>query len=214
MPRKSVALIMAIFLMLPAALMAWALTPAAAAENASIRVGVYQNKPKIFLEKRGKPAGLWIDLLERIGADQKWKFTYVSGNWSECLERLKQGEIDIMPDVAYSEEREHLFDFNQQAVLSNWAQLYARPFLSVESILDLTDRRIAVMKGGISFERFKLFNIPAQYILCDDYRQVFQAVDAKHADAGNSSGPTPICGNWKTCATAWSIWSFTTCARP
>ncbi|MDW8226739.1 MAG: hypothetical protein RMJ60_02965 [Anaerolineales bacterium] len=36
-----------------------------AAAGRIVRVGVYQNEPKIFIDEDGRPAGLFIELLEK-----------------------------------------------------------------------------------------------------------------------------------------------------
>ena len=149
-----------------------------------IRVGVYQNEPKVFLDAHGKPSGFWIDLLEHIATEEHWQLAYVPCTWQQCLENLEKGELDLMVDVAYSESRAKKFDFNQEGGLSNWAQIYTRPFLSIDNIEELADKKIAVMKGDISFECFKLFGFPAEYILCDDFQSVFESIHTKRADAG------------------------------
>ncbi|MBN2239602.1 MAG: transporter substrate-binding domain-containing protein, partial [Dehalococcoidales bacterium] len=71
----------------------------------AIRVGIYDNKPKIFVTDDGKASGFWPDIIEYIGSKENWNIEYVYGTWEECMSRLETGEIDVMPDVAYSEER-------------------------------------------------------------------------------------------------------------
>jgi hypothetical protein len=44
----------------------------------------------------------------------------------KCLDRLSIGEIDIMVDVAYSYEREMLYDFNFQSLFTNWGMIYVK----------------------------------------------------------------------------------------
>ncbi|MBN1364484.1 MAG: transporter substrate-binding domain-containing protein [Syntrophaceae bacterium] len=62
--------------------------PFAQADNLTVRVGVYENAPKIFTSKSGKPAGIFIDIIEHIAKVEDWKLRYVSGSWAEGLERL------------------------------------------------------------------------------------------------------------------------------
>ncbi|NCP02596.1 MAG: transporter substrate-binding domain-containing protein, partial [Deltaproteobacteria bacterium] len=48
----------------------------------------------------GRPAGIFVDLLEEIAARQGWQINYVDGSWAQGLDRLRRGELDLMPDVA------------------------------------------------------------------------------------------------------------------
>jgi len=150
----------------------------------AIKVGVYQNEPKIYLDNQGEPAGLWIDLLEYIAAREGWRLAYVAGTWQQCLERLERGEIDILPDVGYSDQRAQIFRFNEETVLSNWAQMYTHESLELDDIRDLAGKRLAFLKGDIAHERFKLFNLPYTPVLCNDYKGVFEALKHEAADAG------------------------------
>ncbi len=34
-----------------------------------------------------------------------WKFEYVKCDWSNCFDKLENGEIDIMGDISYTDER-------------------------------------------------------------------------------------------------------------
>ena len=57
-----------------------------------IRVGTYENPPKVFTSGSGQVIGLFPDLLEYIANEEGWTLTYVPGTWAECLARLEEGE--------------------------------------------------------------------------------------------------------------------------
>ena len=99
--------------------------PSAWADDRVVRVGVYENAPKVFTSESGKPSGIFIDIIEYIAKEEDWDLEYVSGTWAEGLDRLARGEIDLMPDVAFTAEREKKFSFHKIQVLSSWFQAYA-----------------------------------------------------------------------------------------
>jgi len=70
-----------------------------------VRVGIYENQPKIFTDSDGEPAGFWPDIINYIASQEGWSVEYRHGTWTECLQMLEDNRIDIMPDVAYTEER-------------------------------------------------------------------------------------------------------------
>ena len=74
----------------------------AAAAETTLRVGIYQNSPKVGWSESGKPEGLYVDLIAAIAAEEDWQLDYVPGTWSEGLDRLATAEIDLMPDVAFT----------------------------------------------------------------------------------------------------------------
>ena len=81
-------------------------------ELKSIRVGVYNNYPKIFINNRHKPAGIFIDIVSYIAKQEDWKVEYVYGDWQDLTAMLKENKIDVLPDVAYSVERDSIFTLN------------------------------------------------------------------------------------------------------
>ena len=158
------------------------------AEVRTVTVGVYENAPKIFTSESGKPAGIFIDIIEAIAKSEGWQLRYVSGTWSEGLDRLAKGEIDLMPDVAYTADREKLYSFHKIPVLSVWSQLYARRGSGIQSILDLNGKRIAALEQTIQLETFNRlansFGLKITLIPVPDYKTEFEMVASGKADAG------------------------------
>ncbi|TAF50210.1 MAG: diguanylate cyclase, partial [Oscillatoriales cyanobacterium] len=52
--------------------------------QADLRVGVYANRPKIFLDDAGQPRGFWIDLLDEIATREGWTLDYIPCKWEDC----------------------------------------------------------------------------------------------------------------------------------
>lgn len=160
----------------------------------TLKVGLYQNEPKIFTDQSGNPSGFWVDILDEIAGQQGWVLQYVPGTWDDGLSRLKAGELDIMPDVAYNDEREKLFDFNAESVYTSWSGVYAKAGTTVESLIDLNGKRIAVMQQSINYiggsgikNLVEAFDIHCVFIEKVSYGEVFEAVDSGEADAGVTS---------------------------
>ena len=170
----------------------WGLSGWAAAADsgggATVTVGIYQNAPKVFSAGNGRPAGIFIDIIEDIAGREGWKILYLPGTWAECLERLKKGEIDLMPDVARTPEREKIYAFHAIPVLSSWSQVYARKGSGIQSILDLNGRRVLVLDGSVQEATFaKLvgsFGLQIDLTSVPDYQSMFAAVAGGEADAG------------------------------
>jgi signal transduction histidine kinase len=174
----------AVLLLVLAAVLVFA---TARAEERIVRVGVYENAPKVFTSETGRPAGIFIDIIESIAADEGWKLKYVSGTWAEGLERLAAGEIDLMPDVAYTAERDRLFSFHKIQVLSSWFQAYARRGSGLQSLLDLNGKRIAILEQSVQQEAFirfsRGFGLRFSLLPVSDYQTMFEMVARGDADA-------------------------------
>ena len=156
-----------------------------AAENISVTVGLYENSPKIFTQN-GRPAGIFVDIIEHIASQEGWQLRYVSGSWAECLDRLAKGEIDIMPDVAFSAERSRIFAFPKVPALSSWFQVYAPKGHSIHTLLDLNGKRILILDRSIQHEAFSRlsqgFGLNCTLVPVPDYDTMFAQVKEGLAD--------------------------------
>lgn len=152
-----------------------------------IKVGIYENMPKVFTDGTGKPAGIFVDLIEDIAASEGWKIEYVHGTWGEGLDRLSRGEIDLMPDVAFTSERGKRFAFHSEPVLSDWFQVYALKGSGILSLLDLDGKNVSVLEQSIQQDAFaKLiegFDIDVAIIPFPDYARAFSSVKDGLVDA-------------------------------
>jgi len=160
-------------------------------DSITVRVGIYENYPKIFTDEKGNASGFWPDIIEYIASEEGWRIEYVPGTWAECLTRLENNEIDMMPDVAYDEARNRLYNFSKEAVYVSWSRVYTGKGSDIESILDLEGKNIAVLRGSINVEGpdgikelVKSFNISCIFTEVDSYIKVFELVDSGEADAG------------------------------
>lgn len=65
---------------------------------------------------------------------------YIKGEWEENLRRLETGELDLLVDVTYSEERARRFDFNKIAVIESWLQAFTYRHKMIEKVRDLNGK--------------------------------------------------------------------------
>jgi ABC-type amino acid transport substrate-binding protein len=105
------------------------------ASHKTVKVGIYQNKPKVFINSAGEPEGFFIDILNYIASKEGWQLDYEAATWEENLEKLEKAEIDLLLDIAKSEERAESFDFNKEIIFSNWAIVYVQEDSKIQSIL-------------------------------------------------------------------------------
>lgn len=163
--------------------------PASAADG-MIRVGTYDNPPKVFRDSLGNVDGFYVRLVKAILSMSARDCVFIHGTWMEGLERLESGQIDLLVDVAYSDERAQVFRFNEETVFVNWGVVYVRQDRRVESFLDLDGLTLAGMRGGIHSEGAggivslaKRFGITIHYLPLEDYTAAFRAVAERKADA-------------------------------
>jgi signal transduction histidine kinase len=152
-----------------------------------VTVGVYENAPKIFTAESGQPAGIFIDIIEDIAKREGWTLRYVTGTWTQNLDRLSKGEIDLMPDVAYTAEREKKYAFHKVPVISSWDKVYGRKGSGIQSLLDLNRKRVVVLEKSVQHEAFvnlvNSFGLNTTIILAPDFKKAFEIAARGEADA-------------------------------
>ena len=83
------------------------LFPAAAKTKKSrkvVRVG-WHEEPYFITDQSGRWSGYTYDYQQKLVAYTGWDYEYVKGSWSELMQMLEDGEIDMLGNVSYSEER-------------------------------------------------------------------------------------------------------------
>ncbi len=162
-----------------------AIAPQAAARQ--VRVGVYANPPKIMLGDNGQPSGMLGDLLVAIAERERWKLQAVVCEWQDCLDSLQAGGIDLMPDVAFTDQRGQIFDFHNTAALLSWSQLYKARGEPISSMLDLNGKRVAVVTGSVQETALKSmlqsFGVQAELVPVESFVAGFEMTAARLADA-------------------------------
>ncbi|HJX58410.1 MAG TPA: response regulator, partial [Thiobacillus sp.] len=156
-------------------------------ERRVVLVGLYENAPKVYTDTKGRPAGLFVELLDAMARAENWRLRYVPCEWTRCLEQLEQGQLDLMPDVAFSTERARRFDFHKVSVANSWAQVYTQPDLNVQTLEDLAGMRVAILQGGIQQPFLTQLmtdrNISFRPVPVNTLDQGYQAVRDGQADA-------------------------------
>ncbi|HPH98105.1 MAG TPA: GAF domain-containing protein [Anaerolineaceae bacterium] len=169
-----------LFLAVPAA-------QALAAAGRTVRVGVYQNKPKIFTDENGQAAGFFVDLLAEIGKLEGWSLVYIPCEWEACLEALQAGQIDLMPDVAYSRARDEKYDFHRTPAAESYSLLYANPKAEITRLDQLDGKRVAVLNGSIQQSELEeiMYNLGYQveFVPASSLAEAFSLTASGTADA-------------------------------
>lgn len=162
--------------------------PKAFGENATLRVAVFPLQPLNFIDAEGRASGLYPDLIRTIAQKHDWKIIFVPGNWAEAMQKVKNGEIDLLTTVAYSSERAKKLEFSREAVIDIWGQVFIPPASPISNFLDLAGKKVGVMHKDINAANFisteKQFGITSKIIEFPTHDKVFEAVSSGHVDAG------------------------------
>lgn len=154
----------------------------------TLRVGTYEDKPFVFMDENKKPQGFAIDVLEDIARQEGFEVIYTHGSFSECIDNIKSGKIDMLVDVSQTPEREEFMNFTKESLMENWGIVITKPLDEISTIFALSEKRIAVLKDDIYGENFiqqlSMFKVSAHVIKADSYEQIIGMIEDGSADAG------------------------------
>ena len=145
--RKSVCAMLCLLLLLSVVL-----PVKAAAETAPVkvvRVGSFEDTFN-YCNEKGARKGYGYELLQTLSGYTGWQFEYVTCDWSDCFEKLKNGEIDIMGDISYTEDRAEEMLFSDEPMGEEKYYLYAdlsRADISASDFKILDGKKIGVVMG-------------------------------------------------------------------
>ena len=115
----------------------------------TIRIGSFEDTFD-YVDQNGVRRGYGYELLQALAGYTGWKFEYVKCDWSNCFDKLENGEIDIMGDVSYTDERAEKMLFSEEPMGEEKYILYADLSNMDIEILDfefLDGKRVGVLLG-------------------------------------------------------------------
>ena len=145
--RKSVCALLSLLLLLSAVL-----PVKAAAETAPVkvvRVGSFEDTFN-YCNEKGARKGYGYELLQTLSGYTGWQFEYVTCDWSDCFEKLKNDEIDIMGGISYTEDRAEEMLFSDEPMGEEKYYLYvdlSRADISASNFKTLNGKKVGVLMG-------------------------------------------------------------------
>lgn len=144
---KSICAMLCLLLLLPAALPVKAAAETAPAKV--VRVGSFEDTFN-YVNEKGIRKGYGYELLQTLSGYTGWQFEYVTCDWSDCFEKLKNGEIDIMGDISYTPDRAEEMLFSDEPMGEEKYYLYAdlsREDITASDFKTLNGKKIGVLMG-------------------------------------------------------------------
>ena len=145
--RKSVCAMLSLLLLLSVVLPVKAAAETAPAKV--VRVGSFEDTFN-YVNEKGERKGYGYELLETLSGYTGWQFEYVTCDWSNCFEKLENGEIDLMGDISYTEDRAGEMLFSDEPMGEEKYYLYAdlsRADISTSNFKTLNGKKIGVLMG-------------------------------------------------------------------
>ena len=114
-----------------------------------VRVGSFEDTFN-YVNEKGIRKGYGYELLETLSGYTGWQFEYVTCDWSDCFEKLKNGEIDIIGGISYTPDRAEEMLFSDEPMGEEKYYLYAdlsREDITASDFKTLNGQKIGVLMG-------------------------------------------------------------------
>ncbi|MBR1662628.1 MAG: transporter substrate-binding domain-containing protein [Acidaminococcaceae bacterium] len=139
-------------------------------ENKVVRVG-WHEAPYFITDKYRRRSGYSYEYQCKVAAFTGWHYEYVTGTWSQLLQKLKDGEIDLMSNISFMEERANDMMFASLPMGTEAYYIFVTPNnkeITLENYKSLNGKRIGVTKNSFQKELLRkwmqLHNVKAELI--------------------------------------------------
>lgn len=122
-----------------------------------VRIGWYDSTFN-SMDDLGRRSGYAYEYAQRIAVYAGWKYEYVEGSWSELMDMLIEGKIDLMTDVSYTKERNEKMLYSSLPMGSEGYYLFAtlnNNTVSADDYSTFNGKKVGVNRGSIQIELFK-----------------------------------------------------------
>lgn len=174
---------------------------AAGAASKVVRVGWYEDAYNIT-GKNGERSGYAYEYEQSVAAYTGWTYEYVKAGWSDLLQMMKNGEIDLMAGVSYTEDRAQDMLFSELPMGQEIYYLYAdlaHTDISASDLRTLNGKRIALLKTSVQAAQFYQWEedhgLHLQYVWSNSFEQGKQQAQDREIDCVISTETLP---GWNT----------------
>lgn len=130
---------------------------ALAQKSGIIRVGWYES-PFNSTDPLGRRSGYAYDYQQKIAAYSGWTYEYVEGSWSDLLQMLSDGKIDLMSDVSFTDERAQSMLFSSLPMGAEEYYLFVSPGndeISSEDYSTFNGKKIGANRSSVQISLFR-----------------------------------------------------------
>jgi PAS domain S-box-containing protein len=131
----------------------------------------------------GTAGGFSVELLDAAAHAAGLDVTFKVGQWSEIKEELARGELDVLPLVSYSKERDKIYDFTAPYLRMNGTVFVRKGSNHISTLSDLKGKDVLVMQGDTAHEYVIRENLTDSIITTPTFEEAFSLLAAGKHDA-------------------------------
>ncbi|MFW2177246.1 MULTISPECIES: substrate-binding periplasmic protein [unclassified Moraxella] len=121
--------------------------------SSTLKVAITGNTPPFaFMDEKGKPQGIDIDIIKQIGELEGFDVTFQTQSWNGMFQQVETGKSDLaVSGISYSDERNQKYALSQSYFYNPTSAVYT-PKNNIQSVNDLVGLKIAAVDGGKSLK--------------------------------------------------------------
>jgi diguanylate cyclase (GGDEF)-like protein len=123
----------------------------------TVRVGWYES-PFNTTDQFGRLSGYAYDYQQKIAAYCGWNYEYVEGSWPDLMQMLIDGEIDLMSDVSYTDERAEIMLFSALPMGAEEYYIFISPDneeINKDDLSTFNGKKVGINKGSVQVGFFR-----------------------------------------------------------
>ena len=150
-------------------------------------VVLYDNPPLITLEEGREPAGIIPELMRSLELGRSdLEFRFREETFPEALKLLRSGEVDILPGIASSYERQQVMKFSKTSIMRNRAVIFRRENIPVLEMEDLDGKIVALLRDDVHAAAFRnlaeIYGVYCEVVEVDEYQSAVRLLREGEVD--------------------------------
>lgn len=163
---------------------------AAGTETRTVKVGYYEDGDYMSKNQQGEYVGFNIEFLQELAKQTDLQFEFVdAASWPGAYKMLIEGEIDLLPAVYRTEEREQVMQFVTLPMCNIYTTLNVRmddTRYDYEDFAAFEGMTVGIIRGGVDGENFKTFcrehDVALKTVEYDETEELLTALEENAVD--------------------------------
>ena len=139
-----------------------------------VKIGVYEYEPYIYIEENGEIRGYYYDFLNLLLKKYNFKYEYIVCNISDGLEKLENGDIDIMLGLPISIVENKDIIFNNKSISQEQFGIFSTKNISMSDLKSNNELTLGLVEADYNAEWilkfFEVSNINIKIVYDKNYK--------------------------------------------
>jgi PAS domain S-box-containing protein len=131
----------------------------------------------------GTADGFSVDLLKAVAEKAGFVVNFKTAPWATIKRELAEGELDVLPLVSYSQERDEYFDFTIPYLQMHGSIFVRKGTTDIRSEADLKDKEVLVMRGDTAQEYAVRNRLAGRLVATRSYAEAMTLLSEGRHDA-------------------------------